>query len=149
MSNIYPVWWDTQLTIYNKYEDTQTRLVRWYKTTLSNCFWKYVGNKVVVGDVTLQTNNIICRIPKNESFLDKYEWLQLGNDERASFFTLSGGDIIVKGNVDDVIDEYTAGSRSNDLIAKYKKLQGCMQIEQMTIDTGIGRCSEHYYITGV
>lgn len=149
MSNVYPVWWDTDLTIYNKYEDTQTHIVTWYKHTVSNCFWKYVGNKIVVADVTLQTNNIICRIPKDEAFLEKYQWIQLANDERANYFTISPGDVIVKGVVDENIDEYTAGRRSTDFIKKYKALQGCMEVDQVTIDTGVGRCSEHYYVIGV
>lgn len=149
MSNIYPVWWDTQLTIYNKFEDPQTRLVTWYRHTVSNCFWKYVGNKIVVADVTMQTNNITCRIPKNPAFLEKYEWVQLANDEKANYFTISGGDIIVKGEVDDVIDEYTSGKRSTDFMKKYKELQGCMEVERVAIDTGVGRCSEHYYVIGV
>lgn len=148
MSN-YPSWWDTSLTIYNKLEDQQTRVVTWYKTVISNCFWKYVGNKVNIGDVVMETNNIICRIPKDDRFLEKYQWLQLGNDAKSDYFTLGAGDIIIKGEVDDIVDEYTSGHRSTDLIKKYKALQGCMEVERTTIDTGIGRCCEHYYVVGV
>ena len=149
MSNIYPVWWDTALTIYNKYEDTQTRLVTWYKHTIPNCFWKYVGNEIVIGEVTLKTNNIICRIPKNDAFLEKYQWINLANDEKPNYFTIGTGDIIVKGSIEDEIDEYTNGHRSTDLIKKYKALQGCMEVERVTVDTGSGRCCEHYYVIGV
>lgn len=149
MSNVYPAWWDTTLTIYNKFEDAQTRVVSWYKQTLLNCFWKYVGNEITIADVTLQTNNIICRIPKNEAFLEKYQWLELPNDQKANFFTIGAGDIIIKGDVSDIIDEYTAGHRSTDVLKKYKALQGCMEVERVTINTGAGRCSEHYYVIGV
>ena len=69
MSNIYPIWWDTDLTIYNKYEDPQTRIVTWYRTIVAGAFWKYTGDKVTIDKVTLETNNTICRIRKSPNFL--------------------------------------------------------------------------------
>lgn len=147
--NIYPVWWDTTITLYNQFKDPQTRVVTWYKHVLDNCFWKYIGEKISVGDVELETNDIICRIPKNDAYLEKYEWEQLPNDRMGDYFTLGQGDIIVKGSVTDTIDEYTSGSRSSDLISKYKKLQGCMEIKQSANNTGAGRCDEHYLARGI
>ena len=91
----------------------------------------------------------ICRIRKNDAFLEKHEWITKPNDEMSNYFTLAEGDIIVKGEVDDEIDEYTAGQRSTDLIAKYKKLQGCFEIKQWSNDTGGGRGNEHYFTSGV
>jgi hypothetical protein len=148
MSN-YPIWWEQTITIYNKFEDAQTQIVKWYKTVIDKCFWKYIGNKVSIGNTVLETNDIICRIPKKDNFLEKYAWINTPNDEMSNYFTLSSGDIIVKGEVDDEIDEYKSGKRSTDLIAKYKKLQGCMEIEEVAINIGSGRCNEHYYIKGV
>ena len=145
----YPIWWDTELTIFNKYEDAVTNLITWYKHTVSNCFWKYVGDKVTVGNTVLETNNIICRIPQDDAFLENYLWVSLPNYEMGNYFTLSQGDIIVKGNVSDVIDEYQSGHRSSDLLAKYKKLQGCMTIERFSINIGSGRNNPHYYIKGI
>ena len=29
--NNYPSWWDTTVTIYNRYEDPQTNLVSWHR----------------------------------------------------------------------------------------------------------------------
>lgn len=149
MNNLYPEWWDTTLTIYNKFEDPITHVIRWYRTVLTNCFWKYTGNKIKVGNVTLETDNSICRIPKNSNFLEKGEWITRPNDEKGNYFTIARGDIIIKGDVADTIDEYTSGSRSTDLEKKYKELSGCIRIEEMTINTGTGRCAEHYYVTGV
>jgi pentose-5-phosphate-3-epimerase len=145
----YPIWWDTTLTIYNKFQDTQTQLVKWYRTTVSGCFWKYVGDKISINNTTLETNNIICRIPKQDNFLEKHLWINTPNDTMSDFFTLGTGDIIVKGEVDDEIDEYTSKKRSTDLVAKYKALQGCMQIEEVAINVGAGRCNEHYYVKGI
>ena len=52
--NNYPSWWDTTITIYNKYENTQTQLVVWHKHVLHNCFWKYTGEKVQKNAKTAQ-----------------------------------------------------------------------------------------------
>lgn len=144
----YPIWWDTTVTIYNQYKDPLTSLVSWYRTVVSGCFWKYTGNKVTVNDVALETNTTICRIPKDARFKERYLWEQLPNDEMPNFFTISPGDIIIKGEVDDVIDETQKGHRSTDLIAKYKKLQGCIEIQSWADNTGIGRNDKHYYVTG-
>lgn len=149
MSDLYPVWWDTTITVFNKYVDPQTKVVRWYRTVVTGAFWKYVGDKITIGQTVLETNNIICRIRKDSRFLENYEWLQTPNDEMSNYFTLGNGDIIVKGIVEDDINEYQNGSRSTDLIAKYKKLQGCMSIEEVAINTGIGRCNEHYLAKGI
>ena len=149
MSNIYPPWWNTTVTVYNRVEDAQTQLVRWYRTTVNRCFWKYVGDKVSVNNVVLETNNIICRIPKSDNFLEKYLWLQKPNDEKSNYFTLGPGDIIVKGEVEDEINEYQSGYRSTDLVSKYKALQGCMEIEEIAINIGGGRNEEHYFVKGI
>lgn len=147
--NNYPVWWDTTLTVYNKFEDPQTHIITWFRTVVENAFWKYVGDKVNIGKVVLETNDTICRIRKDSRFLPRHEWINKPNDQMGNYFTLGVNDIIVKGEVDDVIDEYTSGSRSTDLEKKYKGLQGCIKIQEVAVNTGPGRCNEHYYVKGV
>ena len=147
-SRIYPPWWETSLTIYNKYEDKLTQVVTWYRNVVTGCFWKYTGNKVLIGDTLLETTSTICRIPYSEKFMEKYLWEQLPNDTMQDYFTLGPADIIVKGEVTDTIDEYTKGSRSSDLLSKYKELQGCIVIDEVAINTGTARCSEHYFVKG-
>lgn len=147
--NNYPSWWNTTVTIYNKYIDQQTQLVRWYRHVVEGTFWKYTGNKVVVGNTVLETKDIICRIRQDKNFLEKHEWILIPNDEMGNYFTLSQGDIIVKGEVDDSIDEYTSGHRSSDLKKKYKSLQGCLEIQEWADNTGGGRGNEHYYVKGI
>lgn len=149
MSNVYPVWWDTSLTIYNRHEDKQTHVVTWHRTIIDNCFWKYVWDRALIGQTAVETNYIICRIPKDERFMDKYLWVELPNDEKAGRFTLGAGDLIVRGKVDEEINEHVSGMRSSDFLAKYKKLQGCMEIREVAIDVGAGRCAEHYRVNGI
>ena len=147
--NRYPAWWDTSITVYNRYEDALTHVVTWYKTQLTGNFWQYICDKVNIGETVLETEKIICRIPENDKFLEKYQWVALTNDKMADYFTLGVDDIIVKGAVDDVIDEYTAGRRSSDLIEKYKALQGCMEIKSVSNNTETGRGMPHYKATGL
>lgn len=149
MSNHYSSWWNTTITIYNKYEDPLTQVVSWHRHVIPGCFWKYSGNKVTIDTVVLDTKDIICRIPVNDAFLEKHEWNMKPNDEMDNYFTLGEGDIIVKGEVEDVIDEYTSEHRSSDLKSKYKSLQGCMEIQEWSNNTGGGRGNEHYYARGL
>lgn len=147
--NNYPVWWNSDITVYNKNVDEQTHVISWYFTHLSNCFYKNVGERVQINDVSVDTNNIICRIPKQSTYKTPYEWTALPNDEKAQYFTLKPGDIIVYGSVDDTIDEYTSGSRSSDLLKKYKALQGCLTVQEVADNTGTGRGDEHYRVNGI
>ena len=148
MANIYPSWWNVTVTIFNRYEDPLTNLITWYKHIVNGCFWKYTGNKVTINETVLETNDIICRIRKDDAFLENYQWVNVPADEKPSYFTLSKGDIIVKGEVDDNINEYSSGTHSSDVIKKYKDLQGCMIVSEFTINTDGGRCNEHYYVKG-
>lgn len=144
----YPIWWDTTVTIYNKYTDSQTLIVRWFRSVVTDCYWHLEGSTVTVGGVTLDAKSIICRIPKDDRFLEKQDWVKQPNDDMGNYFTLAPGDIIVKGECLDEIDEYTSGHRSTDLLNKYKDYQACMQITESANNTGIGRNNEHYFARG-
>lgn len=144
----FPVWWDSTVTIYNKYIDPQTQVITWFKSVVSDCFWHLQGSTVAVGDVTIDSKSIICRIPKCDNYMDKQDWLNLPNDEMSEYFTLGQGDIIVKGECAEVIDEYTKGHRSTDLLSKYRQYQAVMEITDFANDTGVGRNNEHYLTRG-
>ena len=147
--NNYPSWWNTTITIYNRYEDKQTNLVTWFRHKVDGAFWKYTGDKVVINNTVLETKNIICRIRKDGAFLEKHEWIAIPNDQMSNYFTLRQGDIIVKGEVSDEINEYVSGKRSTDLKKKYKDLQGCLEIQEWSNNTGGGRGNEHYFVKGI
>ena len=155
MSDVPFAWWDKTITIYNKLVDTTTQRVSWYKNTCENCFWKAVNQTYTLGGtgkstagVILETKHIICRIPETESYVDKRVWKTLEENERADYFTLGKGDIIVLGEVEDTIDEYTAGQRSTDLITKYKEYDECLEIDEYTINVYTGVALKHYKIVG-
>lgn len=144
----YPIWWEDTITIYNKFEDKQTNVVTWFRTVVTDCFWTLSGTKVTIGNVTLDSKSALCRIPKDTRFLEKKDWVKVPNDQMQNYFTLSQGDIIVKGEVDDEINEYLSGKRSTDLLSKYREYQMCMEIQEYTVNTGLGRNNEHYLTRG-
>lgn len=152
--NKYPMWWDSAITLYNQYTDPLTQVVTWYRTVIGQnepkmgCFWKNDNTRVQVGDTAISSSSIICRIPKQENYLDRFSWTNLTNDVMADYFTLGRGDILIKGIVEDEIDEYSKGHRSSDLLTKYKNMLECMQIEEFTVNVGPGRVNEHYYVRG-
>lgn len=151
MRNIYPAWWDTTITVYNQFEDPQTKVITWNRYVINGCFWDYQHNKLTVGETVLESNKTICRIRKDDKFLEAFEYRQIPNDQKENYFTLAKGDILIKGEVDDEINEYERDHRSTDLIKKYKDLQGCIEIDRVSINANGGRAgmSEHYLVEGL
>ena len=153
MSSIGFPFWDSTVTIYNKYEDPNTQKTTWYRTVAENCFWKdvnetyYVGTRgISTSGVKLETKEVICRIPEDDRFLDKGSWN--ASNAKSEHFTLSQEDIIVLGEVEDKIDDYTAGKRSTDLITKYKALQSCIEIDTFVNNVRNGIGLRHYRVIG-
>ena len=144
MSNNYPSWWDTTVTLYNKFESS-TGEVTWYRTVLEGCFWKYVTDYVRTDNATEMIKVLLCRVRKNSDFLEPEEWCE--TDDKDSHFTFSDGDILIKGEVDDVLDEYTKGQRSSDLLKKYKNR--CAEIKEYSGNVGVDRVNEHYLVRGL
>ena len=116
--NKYPEWWDSTITLYNKYTDPLTNNVRYFRHVIDDRYKK------------------------------RMEWEQLPNDEMGSYFTLGKDDILILGAVDDVIDENASKHRANDLTAKYKNTLDCIVLKRFSDNTGAGRVMPHYYITG-
>ena len=139
------MFWDRTITLYNKHEDEQTGIIKWHRHLLHNCFVKRTNNKVNVGNVQLQTDDNIIRIPIQPNYLPPYKWLKLPNDIKSQHITLQSGDLIFLGDVDEPIDEYTSGQRSSDLIAKYKSL-GSVFVNSVNINDFM--YGEHYFVRG-
>ena len=153
MSSVGFPFWDKTVTLYNKYVDSTTQKTTWYRTVIENCFWKDVNETYYVGTrgisttgVKLETKQVICRIQEDDRYLAKGAWDAL--EYKSEYFTLSQGDIIVLGEVNDEIDDYTSGKRSTDLITKYKALQSCIEVDTCVnnVMTGVGLA--HYRVIG-
>ena len=153
MSNFPFPWWDKTITIYNKYVDPTNQRISWYRTVVENCFWKaqnlmFSMGRYGVSTIGVLTENktIICRIPKQDNYISKRVWDETA--DKTGYFTLANEDIIVLGEVNDVIDEYSPGQRSNDLITKYKKYDECLTIDIYVDNVQTGVNLEHYRVTG-
>jgi hypothetical protein len=144
MANVYPDWWCDTVTLYNRYEDNVGEIT-WYRTVLTGCFWKYITDYNRVGDVTDITKVLLCRVRKSNKYLDCYKWQALS--DKSGKFTFNEGDILIKGKIEDTVDEYTDGIRSSDLLLKYK--DRCAQITESRDNTGTGKVDEHYLVRGI
>lgn len=139
------MFWNKTITLYNKHEDEQTGLIKWYKHILTDCFYKVTNNVVSVGGVQLQTDDNIIRIPEQANYLPPYKWLQVPNDKKGQAMTLQSGDLIFLGDVSEEIDEYTSGKRSTDIIKKYSAL-GSVFVKSVNINNLIP--GAHYLVRG-
>ena len=148
--NNYPSWWDQTTTVFNKYVDPTTQQVNWYAHKVENCFWKFTGDMLSIGQTTIDTQVVMCRIPKQDDFVERGGWEAMTDEQKKASFTLGAGDILVLGDAtNEEIDEYTKGKRSTDLLDKYSKLQRCLQVKKFSINVGGGRGNEHYLVRGV
>ena len=145
---VYPMWWDKQITIFNKYMNPDTNEIIWYRTYVDGCFWSDTNTQGTGGQTVHDTSNIILRIPQDNRFMEYADWLNTISEEQSNYFTLHQGDIVVKGQAEDVINEYQAGLRSSDVIAKYKGLNLCFTIDTWKDNTGVGRVAPHYFVSG-
>ena len=145
----YPSWWDYSITIYNQFTDETTEVVTWQKTIIpSQCFWKHVTQEIVVNNTIVEHDTVICRFPEQPNFLSPYVWVTSDAEARAGKFTLQPKDIVVYGECDEEIDEYSRGHRSTDLLEKYRKIQGCLEITSVSINTMSGMILPHYNVRG-
>lgn len=97
-----PHWWNQRITLYKKTTSKidEKTIVSWNKSWHNNCFYGETKKQILNGTTIQYLSQVFARIPGN--------------------IVLSQGDIIVKGTINDELDEYVAGFRSNDLLNKYK-----------------------------
>lgn len=136
-------YWNKTITVFNRYEDTITGQITWYKHILTNCFYKRSNIAVTVGNTRIQTDDNIVRIPNQSNYKTPSEWLI--SADKSNHLTLQTGDIIIMGEVADEINEYIGGQRSTDIIAKYKS-QGVMVIKSVNENTDLP--NKHYLVRG-
>jgi hypothetical protein len=139
------MFWNKTITLYNKYEDEQTGLIRWYRKVIENCFVKTTNNKVTVGNVLLQSDENIVRVGVQSNYLAPYKWRNLPNDQKTEYITLQNGDLIFFGEIAEDIDELTPGKRSTDIVDKYSAV-GSMVINAININDFVP--GAHYFIRG-
>lgn len=137
--------WNKTITLYNKYEDSASGQVSWYRHLLKNCFVKHTKSSFSAGNTKNSTNSTIIRIPKQSNFISPFDWADVPNNLKGKNMTLQVGDLIVLGNTLDEINEHIQGQRANDIAKKYDAL-GCMFIASININTDLP--GAHYLVRG-
>lgn len=140
MSSALPYWNDT-ITVCNKLSgrDSATKLDTWKKTVLKNCFFKQVVQHDISGTTVSVGVSSVCRIPKNVNYHQYYEW----KDDISDGFTLSAGDYIFKGELDEEIS-------ANNIVNLYNSHKpNAMLVKSVSDNSDFLGLSEHYRVEGV
>ncbi len=102
---INPTFKDT-ITIYHQHryldEENKRNVTEWIRTVHKNCYFGTHSAESLNGNVLSLANSYIARIPYN-----------------GAHFNIAAGDIVIKGEVMDIISD-TQGSRTSDLLNKHK-----------------------------
>lgn len=110
------------ITVYNRLraaDNPNSMKDTWQKTVLHDCYYKNVMGRVDSEKSSKMQNVYTARIPQSDDYLPYHEWAKKPEAARASYFTFSLGDIVVKG----VCDELITGSSPNtatELLEMYK-----------------------------
>ena len=110
------------ITVYNclrAADNPNSMKDTWQKTVLHDCYYKNVMGRVDSEKSSKMQNVYTARIPQSDDYLPYHEWAKKPEAARASYFTFSLGDIVVKG----VCDELITGSSPNtatELLEMYK-----------------------------
>lgn len=93
------------LTIYNRLrsKDSNDQREHWQSTILEHCFYKAQTIEVQSGTEAKKTNSYTVRIPEDDRYLPYNQWKALSAEERTVHFTVSEGDIVIKGRCTDDI----------------------------------------------
>ena len=124
------------VTIFNKFKSNG--ITTWNKTILDNCYFSSVLKRSLSDKELSDTSIFVCRIPENSAYTTDYN----GEPDK---FTLTPGDIIVKGAVDDIIQD-VSGKRAADILNKYKNK--CFTVNEVSDNTLLAN-KPHYRASGV
>lgn len=92
------------ITVINKLDarDATLKEDAYFKHTLNGCMWSETSQRAVSSDGTVDIGTVFrVQIPENPFYLPYKEWCKQGN--RSDHFTVSHGDYIVLGEVEEEI----------------------------------------------
>ena len=131
---------NSTITLYNRYIDRsgEKALTTWHKTVLHECFFHTETISQLNGTTLSMADSYICRIPEDERFTEDYFGLD-------NTFTLKPEDIIILGEVDDIISDFK-GNRIADLLQRYAGRS--FTVKSVSINTKLP-FARHYRARGV
>ena len=106
------------ITLYNclKATDSPDKKEHWYRYVLHDCFYKAGMTVTQDGTQAKQSNTYTVRIPESVQYKPYREWVALAEEERKNCFTVSLGDLVVKGDWMDTIDKESGISAAQILV---------------------------------
>lgn len=108
---------NSDITLYNKYLDKETRLDKYQRTVLKGVFWedKKAYNRLQSGLESADEVSIIVpfKVPLERQYLSPKEFEKA--IDKSSYFTLQETDRVVKGIID-----YEITSKVSDLDKEYE-----------------------------
>ena len=124
---------NSALTIYNKYYDSDTQTEKYQRFVLSAVEWEdRKDSNTLASGGRIDANQAVIYIPfpVGKLYYEKpKDWLALA--DKSANFTLQKGDLVVKGNILDELDEdFTA----SNLKAKYDDVLNITSVD--TYDMG-------------
>ena len=134
--------WNQTITVYSRYVDKQSRAVRWISKVLHNCFVGKERIRDLNNRDAILSEEFVVRIPQNADFLASAGPELLADTD---LFTLSPGNIVFLGEVDDEIDDETDGLRMSDRRSQYG--DRCFEIKRFSDNTKVGFLP-HYRVEG-
>lgn len=134
------------VTLYNRREakDPNGRtIVSWQRTVLTGCSWTRRTVRALDNGNVKIGETLVCKIPESPDYLPPHEWDKLGDP--TGKFTLSVGDIIVRGIAP---DEIGPALTETALRTKYAR-QGNMVATSAKERCSPGTNLRHYAVEGV
>lgn len=134
------------ITLYNclKAADGPGKKEKWYRHTFTGCFYKAAVNTTQNGTQASQSNTYTGRIPEDKRYLPYARWAALPEAERAEYFTVSSGDIVVYGECADDITG-ASGQMAAQVLNRHKP--DAFKITAFSDNTSC-RMGKHYRLGG-
>ena len=129
------------LTIYNKFIDPVTRLEKYQRAEIEDCYWedRKAINRSKVGAIANDSAMVVIPMVQGANYLKPVAWQALVS--KTGKWTLQTGDVMVKGAITDEI------SSSFTITALTKKYNDVITITSVdTFDSGSTRL-QHWEIS--
>lgn len=117
---------EEKITIYNKIDNldpvTNKTFTMWISHVLHGCFWQKSMQTLQVGTIQITSDDYNVQVPYSTLYVPYEDYINLPYDEQLLKFTGNIGDLIVRGEVDDVISWVSPDSSVQGLsVTKFKE----------------------------
>ena len=133
------------VTLFNRRESTGPNgrtITSWHRSYLSGCYWASRPGRVWDGSSVVMVDETICKIPGSSHYRAPADWDAM--TDPGGYFTLSPGDVLLRGVVDEDIKPTLSSSA---LVSKHKR-SGAMVVTSVKNNVVPGLPLGHYLAKG-